>query len=511
MTKLADAIQRVLRNDSTPMGFGAARPAAKATMLVGVIASEAAALAGADVALLELSAAAKDTLSAARKAAGNAPLGVRIAGIDAEGVKAAKAAGADFVLVDQSAPAAALLEEDMGYVLALPAQPEEAFLRSLDALSLEGLYLESLPSHLTVAGQIELARVGLLGRKPLICKVAASAGKEELHCLRNAGVSVLLTSGTAADIAKLRETVMSLPPRRQRREERPVVSLPRGRPSQADDDDDDDDDDSARRPDERLMVDEGRLRELAQAEEPRAAGIGPAAISLQRIPEATELLFIRHAQMPPSTDPRDDQALTDLGREQAEALAAFLARSRPLRAVYSSPTQRCRETAEPVARRQGLTVQVEHDLREIESYVPEGTTLREVLGEEGWERMRQRMISERTWDVRGPLSESSASLRGRVTAVADQIVRQHSACAVAVVTHGPVINAFLASVLSSPYDLLLQPGLTSVTSVLALGDRREERLLNSMAHFGVLSRSFASNRREAVSPGLCPGPRDWLS
>ncbi len=243
MSKLADAIQRTLRIDSIPMGFGAARAAPKASMLVGLI-STAAAVEGADVLLLELSAFSREKIATARTAAGSAALGVRIASVDAAGARAAKAAGADFLLVEADAtPAAALLEEDLGYVLALPSQMDDAFLRSLEALNLEALYLDSVPSPLTIARQIELNRIAMLGRKPLVCKVAASATKEELQCLRNAGCAAVLTAGAPADAAKLRETVMSLPPRRQRREDRPVVSLPRGRAAAAADDDDDDDDD----------------------------------------------------------------------------------------------------------------------------------------------------------------------------------------------------------------------------------------------------------------------------
>ena len=37
MSKLADAIKRSQRTESTPMGFGAARPAAKPSMLVGFL------------------------------------------------------------------------------------------------------------------------------------------------------------------------------------------------------------------------------------------------------------------------------------------------------------------------------------------------------------------------------------------------------------------------------------------------------------------------------------------
>jgi hypothetical protein len=53
------------------------------------------------------------------------------------------------------------------------------------------------------------------------------------------GVGGLITD--AAGVAALKETVNSLPPRRGKREERAVVSLPHGSVATHEDDDDDDD------------------------------------------------------------------------------------------------------------------------------------------------------------------------------------------------------------------------------------------------------------------------------
>ena len=247
MTKLADAIQRSQRVEATPMGFGPARPVTKPSLLVGLTTADAGAIDGttADVVLLDGRAAPSgDALEGARTAAGTKPLGLRVAsGGAAAAAAAARAAGLDFLLIEPQTPAAALLEEELGYVLVLPAAPEELFLRSLDALNLEALYIEQVAASPTVADQIELSWIGTLGRKPLICGVAADASKEDLQALRGAGVVLLLTEGPAASVERLRETVLSLPPRRQRREDRAVVSLPRGQAAAAEPDEDDDDDD----------------------------------------------------------------------------------------------------------------------------------------------------------------------------------------------------------------------------------------------------------------------------
>jgi hypothetical protein len=237
------------------MGFGAGRAAPKPSLLVGLIAADAAAIAATPAAVILLDgrgrSPSKDELVAARTAAGEKPLGLWSAVAGAGPAKELRAAGIDFLLFDpETTPAAALLEEELGYVISLPPAPEELYLRSLESLNLEGLYVDAAPTAPTVAQQIELNRIGLLGRKPLLVRVAADASRDDLQSLRGAGAGVILTEGAPERIAALQETVLALPPRRTRREERAIVSLPRGQAAQPEaDDDDDDDQDGARRDD----------------------------------------------------------------------------------------------------------------------------------------------------------------------------------------------------------------------------------------------------------------------
>jgi hypothetical protein len=247
MTKLADAIRRSQRIEAAPMGFGAARPASKPTMVVGSLAKPGDSLqackdAGVDLVVIDARPGALAESDAKRLAgeAGGLALGLLAGSIDATQAASLKDAGFDFLIFDaDSTPASALLDEDLGFVLALPAQADELFLRSLDSLSLDAVYLESLPSPLTVSRQLELSRIGLFGHKSLICLTQAGVSAEDLRCLRAAGAAVVLAAG--ADAAKsLKEAVAALPPRKTRREERRVVSLPVGAAPGHDDEDDDD-------------------------------------------------------------------------------------------------------------------------------------------------------------------------------------------------------------------------------------------------------------------------------
>ena len=232
------------------------------------------------------------------------------------------------------------------------------------------------------------------------------------------------------------------------------------------------------------MTNRERLDALANASEPRAGGIGPSLFSLQDVEGVSEILLVRHGQVAPDVT-GTDAPLTDTGREQAEVLGRYLATLR-LDAVISSPTRRCVETATAIAAHHGLNVKTDADLREVESYVLDGKTLRESLDDDGWEALRDRMRVVRRWDVRGEYGESSEALRKRMTAAIDAAVAAHPGQRIVLCTHGPGINAYIAELLGSPYDLLFLPRLTSVTVLWAKGDVRDLRVVNSMSHFGVL-------------------------
>lgn len=233
------------------------------------------------------------------------------------------------------------------------------------------------------------------------------------------------------------------------------------------------------------MVSEDRLRELSEAEEPRPAAAQVGGGLRPGQDGVTEVLLIRHAQIPLTSDPREDPPLTDIGGEQAGALAAFLART-PLHAVYSSPTVRTRETAAAVAMPHRLTVAIINDLRDFDSYVPEGKTWEEFSSEDDFKQRRLRFQQERRWDVYGPYREHGDRLRHRIGSFVDQVVERHPGQRIAVVTHSPTINAYVASLTQSRADLIVAINLTGVTVVLAKDDRRVLRAVNSTVHFGTL-------------------------
>jgi broad specificity phosphatase PhoE len=75
--------------------------------------------------------------------------------------------------------------------------------------------------------------------------------------------------------------------------------------------------------------------------------------------------------------------LTEAGRDQARALVDRLERV-PIAAIYSSPLERCRETASPLAAARGLSVTVRRDLGEVRYGSWTGRKIRDVMRTKRW-------------------------------------------------------------------------------------------------------------------------------
>jgi probable phosphomutase (TIGR03848 family) len=184
----------------------------------------------------------------------------------------------------------------------------------------------------------------------------------------------------------------------------------------------------------------------------------------------TLLLLVRHALTEATGRRLSGNApghhLSAAGRSQAEALAERL---RPLRlaAVYSSPIERCVETAEAVAAPRGVPVHGERDLREVEYGRWTGRPLAQLARTALWKRLQQHPSG-----VRFPDGESLDEVQTRAARALDAIAARHPRGIVAAVTHADVIRLALAHYSGIHLDLyqrlIVSPA--SVTAI-ALGDR----------------------------------------
>lgn len=232
MSKLADKIRKVTRIQSQPIGFGAARAAAEPTLVLAARCDDASSAAdlvrrGADAVIVGSSRSPASVSAAA--AVKGAIAGAWVPGKAAGEAKAYHDGGFDFIVFDPDRTAAtAMLDEDAGYVMALPADLGDAETRALDSFQLDALDVGAITGLLTVRRQIDLRRLSAMTRKPLMAAIPGDIEVAELEALRDANVVVVVAEGGSA-VERLRKTIDALPPRRRRKEseDRPVPLVPR--------------------------------------------------------------------------------------------------------------------------------------------------------------------------------------------------------------------------------------------------------------------------------------------
>lgn len=163
--------------------------------------------------------------------------------------------------------------------------------------------------------------------------------------------------------------------------------------------------------------------------------------------------------------------LNDEGHKQAAALGDRLAHL-PLAAIYSSPLERCRETAGYVAKL--------HDLDPLE--LPEMGEVR--YGE--WEGAEIKSLSKKPeWHVVQffpsrfgfPEGETLRGVQSRAVNALEQLAARHATEMVAVVSHADVIKLVLAHYLGVHIDLFQRIGLSPASvSVIQLSDKGWARI-----------------------------------
>ena len=165
------------------------------------------------------------------------------------------------------------------------------------------------------------------------------------------------------------------------------------------------------------------------------------------------LYFVRHGQSEANVlrviSNRDlPHHLTDMGRQQAEALARSLA-DVSLAAIHSSPIVRAAETAQIVAASKGLPVEMADALREPDCGIMEGR------GDEGaWAehaRATHDWVVQRKFDNRIEGGESYNDLRARFVPFVDRLtaVHSHTDHNLLLITHGSLLYLMLPLVLTN--------------------------------------------------------------
>ena len=191
-----------------------------------------------------------------------------------------------------------------------------------------------------------------------------------------------------------------------------------------------------------------------------------------------ELLLIRHG-LPERVVNEDgrpaDPPLSAKGRDQADRVARWL-EGVPLERLYSSPLLRARETAEPLAVRRELAVEIEPGVREDDAesalYIP-----MEELKQHDYPRWKELVSGGYAPEV------DFVAFRNEVVTALEQIIADNPGRRVGVFCHGGVINAWAAHVLGMPPRLFVDVDYTSINRFYAASTgERSLGSLNEAAH-----------------------------
>jgi 2,3-bisphosphoglycerate-dependent phosphoglycerate mutase len=183
-----------------------------------------------------------------------------------------------------------------------------------------------------------------------------------------------------------------------------------------------------------------------------------------------ELLLIRHARplRVESVDGPADPGLSELGRRQAAALAAWLA-PEPLDALYTSPLRRATETAEPVGETLALPVKPDAALAEYDAEATAYIPIEEL-----------RAAGDPRWME---VPDDIAGFQARVVEGVGRLAAAHPSQRIALVCHGGVINVIVSWVLGVGPQMLFLPAYTSISRVLvASTGQRSLASLNETGH-----------------------------
>ncbi|MEW5717435.1 MAG: DUF3090 family protein [Chloroflexota bacterium] len=185
----------------------------------------------------------------------------------------------------------------------------------------------------------------------------------------------------------------------------------------------------------------------------------------------TIVLLIRHA----SNDYVKEGRLAGLlpgvhlnaqGQREADALARRL-NHLSLHALYASPLDRTRETAQAIAQCQKLDVQVCDGLIEVDVGTWTGKLIKDLEATDAWTQLREQPAA-----FQFPGGDSIAQAQARIVAAIDAIVAAHPEQIVAVVSHADPIKLALAHYLGMDLNqfsrLVIAP---ASASVLMFGER----------------------------------------
>lgn len=139
--------------------------------------------------------------------------------------------------------------------------------------------------------------------------------------------------------------------------------------------------------------------------------------------------------------------LSDQGRKDAEEVAERLGGA-PVKAIYSSPLERCRQTADAIAAHHRLHVETNDRLGEVHYGDWQGKSMKVLYKSKAWKELKARPA-----DFRFPGGETVREAQTRAIGAIEALLPKHKGQAVVVCSHADVIRLLVAAYLGLPIDL----------------------------------------------------------
>lgn len=153
------------------------------------------------------------------------------------------------------------------------------------------------------------------------------------------------------------------------------------------------------------------------------------------------------------------------GKQQARRLAEHLA-GHKIQHLVSSPLERARETAEPLAQRLGLTIEFSDGLLEVNFGEWTRKRLTELDALDGWRQWNSFRSGHRA-----PGGESMLEVQARFVGEMQRLRQKWPEHTVALFSHGDALRAGICYWLGLPLDLLLRLELSTASyTVVHIGD-----------------------------------------
>ena len=184
-------------------------------------------------------------------------------------------------------------------------------------------------------------------------------------------------------------------------------------------------------------------------------------------PQLTTVLLVRHGQTPSTGKILPGRApglhLADTGVAQARKAAERIGELKQVDALYTSPLERARETAAPIAKARGLRPHVERGLLECDFGEWTGAELRKLMKKPEWQTVQRAPSS-----FRFPGGESFSEMQHRIVSTLDRLRAAHPGGTIVCVSHADPIKAAVANALGTHLDLFQRIVIsTCAVSVIA--------------------------------------------